>query len=168
MNRIAPTSTAATLPLLTSTVLLFACAHAPVAWYRNLSGQWEGTSVWKTRLPARNIFRSNLRFTMSLVHDGGEITGTGTVALANVPDSRPFPADVYGSVQGDRVHLLMVFRRGLDSVGFDGSIRGADRMTGLVYDATVMDVGGWPHKNDIKLRRVGPAPVEPLYPPQGR
>ncbi|MEJ2185792.1 MAG: hypothetical protein P8Z36_07610 [Gemmatimonadota bacterium] len=167
MTRIATTSTAATRSLLFATVLLSACAHVPFAGHRDLSGRWEGTSVWTTRLPARNIFRSNFRFTMSLEHQGDEITGTGTVTLADVKDYRPVPANVYGFVQGDRVHLLMVFGPGLDSVGFDGSVRGADRMVGLIYDATAMDLGGWPSKNNIKLKRIGPAHVDPLYPLSG-
>ncbi len=168
MTRTAPFPVVAARPLLVATVLLFACAHAPVARYGSLSGLWAGTSVWTTRLPGRNVFRSNLSFTMSLEHHGSDVVGTGTVSLANVPDYRPVAGDVYGSVQGDRVHLRMVFGPGTHSVGFDGSVRGADRLNGLVYDATATDLGGWPNKNTIKLRRVGPAHVAPLYPLRGR
>lgn len=165
MTRIPPILNAATRPLLV-VVLVSACAHAPVGRQGDLSGWWVGTSVWTTPLPGRNVFRSNLRFTMSLEHHGSEISGTGTIALANVPNYRPVPANVYGSVDGDRVHLRMVFGRGVDDVEFDGSVA-ADRMNGLIYDATAVDLGGWPSKNAIKLRRVGTAHVDPLYPPRG-
>jgi hypothetical protein len=166
MTGIAPTSTAATRSFLIVAVLLFACAHAPVARNGNLSGRWVGTCVWTTRLPRRRVFRSNLRFAISLVHDGGEITGRGTISYANIPDARVIHFDIWGSVRGGRVQLYMS-RHGSHAIGFDGSVGGVDRMSGTVYDATVMDLGGWPHKNPIELKRVGPAEVDPLYVPKG-
>lgn len=147
------------LPFVCLALLLPACAHAPVAGDLDISGQWGGDCDWRTfsnAHPGQAVYTTiRMRFAMRLTDSNGRVTGTGIMAFARMPNRRPFPVRISGSVQGKRVRLRMELPAGPSGrIDFNG-LASADSMKGAVFYPGMERKDFVPIRNSITLTRVG-------------